>query len=328
MNDELDHLTAALSDRYAIEHEIGAGGMAVVYLAEDRKHSRKVALKVLRPELAAAIGPERFVREIEIAARLSHPHILPLYDSGESDGTLYYVMPYVPGESLRERIDREGKLPVAETVRLTDEIASALSHAHEQGIVHRDVKPENVMLSGGHAVVADFGIARAVSAAGGARLTGTGLAVGTPAYMSPEQAFGDESIDGRSDVYALGCVVYEMVSGRTPFAGATPQALIAKHVVDTAPSLRSIDADIPLYVERAVSKALAKEPVRRFETPNDFAESLTSQTVVPQVGRRRLAVLPAINLMNDPGQEFFVQGMHTALISELQRAGVAVIART
>ena len=328
MSDLLERLATALADRYTVQREIGSGGMATVYLAEDLKHHRQVAIKVLRPELAATLGVERFVREIEIAANLTHPHILPLHDSGEADGFLYYVMPFIQGESLRERLDREGKLDITEAIRLTDQVASALSYAHQRGVVHRDIKPENVLLAGDQAVVADFGIARAVEAAGGERLTGTGMAIGTPAYMSPEQAVGDRNVDGRSDVYALGCVVYEMVSGHTPFEGANPQALLAKHAVDTVPSLRTVDPDIPLFVERAVSQALAKEPDRRFKTPSDFAATLTSQTVVPQVGRRRLAVLPPINLTADPEQEYFVQGMHNALISELQRAGVAVIART
>ena len=384
MAEDVDaRLKAALSDRYTIERELGSGGMATVYLAEDLKHHRRVAIKVLRPELAAAIGSERFIREIEITANLSHPHMLPLLDSGTAEeqpsarpacakpgpggrvwcpsAFLYYVMPYVEGESLRERIDREGKIPVAEMVRLTDEIASALSYAHEQGIVHRDIKPENVMLSGGRAVVADFGIARAVSAAGGTKLTGTGFAVGTPAYMSPEQAYGDENIDGRSDVYALGCVAYEMVSGRAPFEADTPQALLAKHAADTVPRMRATDSSIPLFVERAVECALAKQPADRFQTASAFAEALTSEMVVARVGKRRwtrlavaapvtilmlaaavwgyltflggrayerLAVLPPTNLMNDPEQEHLVQGMHTALITELQRAGIMVIART
>ena len=332
MTDQFDRLSAALSDRYAIEREIGAGCMAVVYLAEDLKHKRKVALKVLRPELAAALGTERFLREIDTTANLAHPNILPLLDSGsveeQPSALLYYVMPFVEGDTLREHIDRVVKLSVDEAVRLTDDIASALSYAHEQGVVHRDVKPENIMLTGGRAVVADFGIARAVSTVGSERLTETGVALGTPAYMSPEQAFGESNIDGRSDVYALGCVVYEMVSGRAPFEAPTPQALLAKHAVDTPPRLRRFDPNIPLYVERAVCRALAKEPDQRFDTAREFAATLTSQKVVPQVGRRRLAVLPPTNLMNDPEQEFFVQGMHNALISELQRAGVAVIART
>ncbi len=289
MDDVLTRLTSALADRYAIERELGAGGMATVYLAEDVKHHRKVALKVLRPELAATLGPERFVREIEIAAGLTHPHILPLYDSGEANGFLYYVMPYIEGESLRDRLDREGKLPLEDLIRLTDEVAAALSYAHEQGIVHRDVKPENIMLSGGRAVVADFGIARAVTAAGGERLTGTGLAIGTPAYMSPEQAMGLAEVDARSDVYALGCVVYEMVGGRAPFEGSTPQALLAKHAADTVPGLRASDPAIPVFMERAVEKALAKSPGDRFPTPSAFAEALTTQTEVPRAsGARRL----------------------------------------
>jgi serine/threonine-protein kinase len=328
MADQIDRLKSALADRYTIEREIGAGGMATVYLAEDLKHRRQVAIKVLHPELAASIGVKRFVREIEIAANLTHPHILPLFDSGEADGFLYYVMPFVEGESLRDRLLRDKKLSVPDAVRITDQVAAALSYAHERGVIHRDIKPENILCTGNQAVVADFGIARAVEVAGGETLTGTGIAIGTPAYMSPEQAAGDSNIDGRSDVYALGCVVYEMVSGRTPFEGATPRALLAKHAVDTAPSLRTLDPDLPPYVERAVSQALVKDPARRFKTPNDFAATLMSQTVVPRVGKRRLAVLPPINLMNDPGQEYFVQGMHNALISELQRAGVAVIART
>jgi len=357
--EDQERLTKALADRYQIEREIGSGGMATVFLAQDLKHNRRVAIKVLRPELAATLGPDRFVREIEIAAQLSHPHILPLHDSGEAKGILYYVMPYVEGESLRERLDRVGKLSVAEAVRLTDEIASALSYAHEQGIVHRDVKPENIMLSGGRAVVADFGIGRAVTAAGGDRLTGTGFAVGTPAYMSPEQAYGD-AVDGRSDVYALGCVAYEMVSGRAPFEADTPQALFAKQVAGTIPSLRARDPAIPLFVERAVERALAKQPADGFQTASEFAEALTTEMVVARVGRRRgswratagaaigvvvvaawwlstvlggpayerLAVLPPANLMNDPDQDYLVQGVHNALISELQRAGVMVIART
>jgi len=269
-------------------------------------------------------------------------------------------MPFIKGESLRDRLQRDGKLSIPQAIRLTDQVASALSHAHELGLVHRDIKPENILLARDQAIVADFGIARAVEVAGGERLTGTGLAVGTPAYMSPEQAMGQADVDARSDVYALECVVYEMVAGRAPFDGATPQELLAKHAVDTAPSLRTSDPSIPLFLERAVERALAKRPDDRFQTASAFAEALTSEMVVPRVGRRhspwlaisgvmivllaaaalvllnvlggpayeRLAVLPPANLMNDPEQEYFVQGVHNALISELQRTGVAVIART
>src|SRR5881398_3244428 len=219
MADQLARLQAALADRYTIERELGRGGMATVYLAQDRKHHRQVGIKVLKPELAAALGPERFLREIETAARLNHPHILPLHDSGEATGLLYYVMPYVEGETLRNRLDRAGQLPVAEAVQIVREVADALSHAHSHDVVHRDIKPENILLEAGHAVVADFGIARAITAAGGEQLTATGLAVGTPAYMSPEQAAGDSVLDGRSDVYALGCVLYEMLAGEPPFTG-------------------------------------------------------------------------------------------------------------
>ena len=359
MSDLLDRLKAALSDRYAIERELGAGGMATVYLAEDLKHHRKVAIKVLRPELAASLGPERFVREIEIAANLTHPHILPLHDSGEADGFLFYVMPYIEGESLRDRLDREGKLSVDDGIRITDQVASALSYAHERGVIHRDIKPENVLMAGDQAIVADFGIARAVKVAGGERLTGTGLAIGTPAYMSPEQAMGVEDVDARTDVYALGCVVYEMVGGRPPFEGTTPQAVVAKHAVDAVPGLRARDPAIPVYVERAVEKALAKNPADRFHTPSAFAEALTTGTVVARVGLRhwrqrtvaaavvlvvavgwlvstivgspaieRLAVLPFTNLMNDPEQEYLIQGLHEGVLRELAQAGVAVIART
>jgi len=285
--DLVDRLKSALADRYAISRELGRGGMATVYLARDLKHGREVAIKVLRPELAAALGTERFVREIEIAANLTHPHILPLFDSGEADGFLYYVMPYVEGESLRDRLNRQTRLPVEEAIRLTDQVASALAHAHERGVVHRDIKPENILLAGDQAIVADFGIARAVEAAGGERFTGTGIAIGTPAYMSPEQAFGSHAVDGRTDVYALGCVVYEMVCGRAPFEGPTPQALLARHAADTAPRLRSSDPDMPLFVERAVERALAKDPTDRFPTVGAFAEALTSGTVVARLGRRR-----------------------------------------
>ena len=219
MPETLALLTSALADRYAIERELGAGGMATVYLAEDLKHHRKVAVKVLRPELAAAIGPERFLREITITAQLNHPHILPLLDSGEENGFLYYVRPYMQGESLRDLLNREKQLSVDDAVKLAREVADALNSAHRRDVVHRDIKPENILIEDGHAVVADFGIARAIDAAGSEQLTETGLAIGTPFYMSPEQASGSRDLDGRSDIYALGCVLYEMLAGQPPFTG-------------------------------------------------------------------------------------------------------------
>ncbi len=245
MPELLDRLKTALADRYAVQEEIGAGGMATVYLAEDLKLHRKVALKVLRPELAAALGPERFLREIEIAAKLHHPHILPLHDSGEVDGFLYYVMPYVEGESLRDRLNREKQLPLDDALQFAREVADALSYAHSHDVVHRDIKPENILLEAGHAVIADFGIARAVTAAGGERLTETGVSIGTPHYMSPEQAAGSEELDGRSDVYSLGCVLYEMLGGSPPFVGTTAQEILTRHATDPVPSIRPARATIP-----------------------------------------------------------------------------------
>jgi len=323
-----EDLARALEGTYRLERELGRGGMATVYLAEDLKHSRQVAVKVLHPELAAAIGATRFMREIEIAARLTHPHILMLIDSGEADGHLFYVMPFIEGESLHDRLKREHKLPLHEAVRIMDQVASALSHAHAQGVVHRDVKPANILLSGDQAIVADFGIARAVQSAGAAKLTGTGMALGTPAYMSPEQAFDQHLVDGRTDVYAMGCVLFEMLTGRTPFESKTALALLAKHAATKAPSVRSVDPDLPLFVDRAVSQALAKERAQRFESPRDFADTLLSEAVVAPVGRRRIAVLPPVNIGNDPDRQYLVLGLHEALISQIGRGDVAVLART
>ena len=274
MNDALDRLTAALADRYAIEHEIGAGGMATVYLAEDVKHHRQVAIKVLKPDLAAALGPERFLREIEIAARLRHPHILPLYDSGEADGFLYYVMPYVRGESLRERLQREKQLPVEDGIRIAREVADALSYAHTEDVVHRDIKPENIMLEAGHAVVADFGIARAIDAAGGEQLTETGMAVGTPAYMSPEQASGESGLDGRSDLYSLGCVLYEMLAGQPPFTGPTIESLVHQHLAVDPPPITNLRPAVPSEIIGVLARTLAKSPADRFSPVTQFAEAL------------------------------------------------------
>src|SRR3989449_1759878 len=267
-------LRAALADRYALERELGRGGMATVYLARDLKHGRPVAIKVLRPELAAALGPERFLREIEVAARLPHPHILPLHDSGEAARFLYYVMPYIESESLRDRLEREGQLPLEEALRITREVASALSYAHGHDVVHRDIKPENILLSGGEAVVADFGIARAITQAGGTRLTETGSPVGTPAYMSPEQASGGGPIDGRSDVYSLACVLYEMLAGEPPYTGPSAQVVRSKRLTDPVPSVRRLRETIPLAVDAAITRALAKAAADRFATAALFAEAL------------------------------------------------------
>ncbi|MBI3983187.1 MAG: protein kinase [Gemmatimonadetes bacterium] len=287
MSEPLDRLNAALAGRYRVERELGRGGMAVVYLAEDQRHHRKVALKVLRPELAMALGPERFLREIDIAAKLSHPHILPLHDSGEAAGFLYYVMPYVEGESLRGRLEREVQLPLEDALQLAREVADALGYAHSLGIVHRDIKPENILLTAGHAVVSDFGIARALDAAGKERLTGTGAAIGTAAYMSPEQAAGEAEVDGRSDVYSLGTVLYEMLAGDPPFASSTSQATLARKLVEAPPALRTVRASVPVGVERAIEKALATSRADRFATAAQFAEAIRAGEQLSLAGEAR-----------------------------------------
>jgi eukaryotic-like serine/threonine-protein kinase len=288
---EPDVLTAALADRYRVERELGRGGMATVYLAHDLRHDRPVALKVLLPELAASLGPDRFLQEIRIAARLRHPHILPVHDSGEAASRLWYTMPYVEGESLRQLLAREGQLPVDRAVRIATQVLGALGYAHAHGVIHRDIKPENILLEGDQAVVADFGVARAITAAGDDRLTETGLAIGTPAYMSPEQATATRDLDGRSDLYALGCVVYEMLAGQPPFVGATAQQLLARHAMDPVPPLRTVRATVPGAVEQSVTRALAKLPADRFAAAGDFAEALTATgeaTVAsPSIGPRR-----------------------------------------
>ena len=265
-------LQAALSGTYTIERELGRGGMATVFLARDLKHHRQVAIKVLRPEIANAIGGQRFLQEIDIEAQLNHPHILPLFDSGNADGVLYYVMPYVEGESLRDRLDRETQLPLEDALQITRNVAAALSYAHGLGIVHRDIKPGNIMLEGREAVVADFGIARAVTSAGGEQLTKTGITLGTPAYMSPEQAGQEEVIDGRSDVYALGCVLYEMLVGEPPFTGPTAQVIIARHMHEAPRSLHVVRPTVPASVEYAVEMALAKMAADRPLTAERFVE--------------------------------------------------------
>jgi tRNA A-37 threonylcarbamoyl transferase component Bud32/membrane-associated phospholipid phosphatase len=266
-----------LADTYAIEREIGRGGMATVYLAQDLKHDRQVAVKVLLPELSTSLGTQRFLREVKIAAGLQHPHVLPIYDSGEAAGLLYYVMPYVEGHTLRDRLDRETQLPIDESLQIIRDVANALSYAHKRGIVHRDIKPENILISEGYAVVADFGIARALSEAGGDKLTQTGVAIGTPAYMSPEQVREGAQVDGRSDLYSLGCVLYEMLAGQPPFTGATPQVIMARHALDPVPPLRTVRGTVPESVERAVAQSLAKVPADRFTSGEQLIQALSTQ---------------------------------------------------
>ena len=287
-----ERLRIALAGRYALERELGRGGMAVVFLAHDSRHDRVVAIKVLRQEVAAALGAERFLREIQIAAKLHHPHILPLYDSGTAADLLYYVMPYVEGKSLRERLDHETQLPLDDALTITRQVAGALAYAHQHDVVHRDIKPENILLESGEAVVADFGIARAISAAGGDKLTHTGIAIGTPLYMSPEQATGVGALDGRSDVYSLGCVLYEMLAGHPPFSGGTAQAILARHALDPVPRLRTARGTVSGAVAEALDRALAKAPADRYATALQFAEALggsgRSVASPPSGGFRRL----------------------------------------
>ena len=275
MLDSPPRLADALADRYRIERELGAGGMATVYLAYDLKHDRRVAVKVLRPELAAVIGAERFLAEIKTTAALQHPHILPLFDSGQADGFLFYVMPLIEGESLRDRLRREHQLPVDDSLRLAKEIGSALDYAHRHGVIHRDIKPENILLHDGAALVADFGIALAVSQAGGNRMTETGLSLGTPGYMSPEQATGERGLDARSDVYSLGCLLYEMLAGEPPHTGPSVQAVIAAVVTKEPERLAARRPSVPANVDAAVHKALAKLPADRFASADAFVRALS-----------------------------------------------------
>ena len=332
-------METGLQGRYAIERELGVGGMAVVFLAVDLRHERKVALKVLRPEVAAEIGAERFLREIKMAARLTHPHILPVHDSGEADGLLFYVMPNMEGRSLRERLDTERQLPLADALRLTREVASALDYAHRQGVVHRDVKPENILLHEGAAMVADFGIGKAMS---GASITQAGMIVGTPSYMSPEQASGEADLDGRSDLYSLGCVLYEMLAGEPPFTGPTVQAIITKRFIAPIPQVRAT-RDVPEPVDALVTRALARTPVDRFATAAEFLAVLAELTAGPGGGPQRtppdaprsppppkaIAVLPLANMSADPENEYFSDGMTEEIINALAKVpGIQVASRT
>ena len=300
MADLRDGLQAELRGRYAIERELGRGGMATVFLARDLRHERPVALKVLHPELAATLGPERFLREIRLAARLQHPHILTVLDSGDAAGQLWFTMPYVEGETLRDRLRREGQLPLEDALRIARETADALDYAHQHGVVHRDVKPENILLAGRHALVADFGIARALEGEAGAagaptrqqRLTETGMSIGTPAYMSPEQASGDREVDARSDIYSLGCVLYEMLAGEPPFTGPTAQAILLRKFTENPRPLRAIRDTVPEAVEQAVSKALARSPADRFPSATEFRRVL--EPVAPATGIATPTATPTV----------------------------------
>ena len=276
MTDPITRLNAALEGRYRVEREIGEGGMATVYLAHDERHNRNVALKVLKAELAAVVGAERFLAEIETTAKLTHPHILPLFDSGQAESFLYYVMPYVEGESLRERIDRDHQLPVDEAVGIATNMAEALDYAHRQGVIHRDVKPANVLMLDGKPVISDFGIALAVGAAGGSRLTETGLSLGTPHYMSPEQATGDQNVGPQTDTYALGCVLYEMLIGEPPYTGPNAQAVLGQIITTEPVSAAKKRPSVPGNVDAAIRKALEKLPADRFASVQDFAGALAN----------------------------------------------------
>ncbi|HXV90499.1 MAG TPA: protein kinase [Gemmatimonadales bacterium] len=335
MSDLQERLQQAVADRYRVEREIGRGGMATVFMAQDPKHGRPVAIKVLHPHLAAALGSERFLREIQIAARLQHSHIVPLYDSGQGEGLLYYVMPYIEGESLRQRLQRETQLPLDDALQIGRAVAAALDYAHRHNVVHRDIKPENVMLHEGAAMVTDFGIAKAVTAAASDNLTQTGTAVGTPAYMSPEQAGGEAELDGRSDIYSLGCVVYEMLAGRTPFTGPTAQSIIAQCFAEAVPPLRPLRDTVPDGVERAVLRALAKVPGDRFATAAQFAQSLgsvgasTPPGAMPAAqgsGTKSIAVLPFVDMSPQRDQEYFCEGIAEELINALTKIGELRIA--
>jgi serine/threonine-protein kinase len=352
VHDTPERLTATLADRYRVVRLLGEGGMASVFLARDLKHERDVAIKVLKPVLAEIIGKERFLAEIKTTATLRHPHILPLFDSGEADGLLYYVMPLAEGETLRSRLDREGKLPIAEALRIAGEIASALSYAHARGVIHRDIKPDNVLLEGAHAVVADFGIARAVTSAGTERLTQTGMSMGTPAYMSPEQIAGDLELDARADQYSLACVVYEMLTGQPPFTGPGAAAIVRQHLTADPAPVSKLRADVPANAVAALSRALAKAATDRFATMAEFAEALAATSAPMRAARGRwpmvaagllvaamaavallaprtktpqvpssIAVLPFSDRSADRSQAYLGDGIAETLISALAKAG-------
>ncbi|HEY0350478.1 MAG TPA: protein kinase, partial [Gemmatimonadales bacterium] len=346
-SDQLVRLATALAGRYAIERELGRGGMATVYLADDLKHRRKVAIKVLRPELTAVLGAERFDREIRIVAGLNHPHILPLYDSGTA-GTrgsgegelLWFSMPHVRGESLRQKLSHERQLPIDQAIAIVRQVGSALDHAHAHGLIHRDIKPENILLHEGEAMVSDFGISLATAREAGQRgsgaegsraeerLTGTGIMLGTPAYMSPEQAAGERALDPRSDVYSLGCVLYELLAGEPPYTGPTAQVVIAKRFTDPIPRVRRLRATVSPAVEQAIMKALATTPADRFPSAAAFIEALTAPAG-EQPRSPSVAVLPFRNLSADPENEFFADGITEDVIAQLSKIrSLKVISRT
>jgi len=335
MSELQSRLNTGLAGRYTLERELGEGGMALVYLARDLRHDRKVALKVLRPEISAEIGAERFLREIKMAAGLTHPHILPVYDSGQADGLLFYVMPNMEGRSLRERLESERQLPIDDALRITREVASALDYAHRQRVVHRDIKPENILFHENNAMVADFGIGKALT--GSAGVTQTGLAIGTPAYMSPEQAVGEQEIDGRSDIYSLGCVLYEMLTGEVPFTGPTAQAIMTKRFVSPVPHVKAM-RDVPEGLDEVVTKALARAAVDRFATSAQFAAALRPATGTHRTpaaaeksapAAKAVAVLPLANMSADPENEYFSDGMTEEIIGALSKVpGLQVASRT
>ncbi len=365
ISDSILRLNSALEGRYQVESALGEGGMATVYLATDVKHDRQVALKVLKPELGEALGTERFMREIDIAAKLSHPHILPLFDSGEAEGLFYLVMPYVKGESLRDRLDREGPLPLQQAVTVASEVGDALAYAHESGLVHRDIKPENILFQSGHAAVTDFGIAVTTSEGADTRLTRTGMAVGTVAYMSPEQAAGEREVDARSDIYALGCILFEMLEGQSPFTGQTPQAVLASKLTGDRPELARA-REVPETLPPVMDRALASDPQDRQQDARQFVTELTAALTATEIEAarlrrqrrvvargigitavvallaliswwatgaltgpsiQRLAILPFENEQTDPDQASLLAGMHMALIGEMQQAGLNIPGR-
>ena len=309
-----------MAGRYHIEGELGAGGMATVYLAQDLRHERAVAIKVLHPDLAASVSAERFLAEIKTTAKLRHPHVLPLYDSGAADGLLYYVMPRIEGESLRQRLAREGQLSVDEAIRIAREVADALAYAHAHDVIHRDIKPENILLEGEHALVADFGIARAVWSEGASRLTYDGIAIGTPTYMSPEQGAGERDIDGRSDMYSLACVLYEMLAGEPPFPGPTLDAVFSRRFTHPPPRVARIRPNVPASVDLAIERAMARAPADRFLSVSRFAHALTVATPGPRRPESTsIAVLPFTNLSPDPENDYLADGIAEEIMNALTR---------